>query len=185
MKNNIRYINNTSFSCDPKLPPMVLCLREPPVRFLWCWLFIQFCIFIVLLFLVYFQVTLPCFRYSTLSSQVREGLHQLWALPWLLLIAFAFSSTAGDMVLSRHFLPTGVFLPCAPSPTFLTQPAIIKASLGARSSSLMFSGLHADPRNTDPVHLFVWFTAIHNLHTQKNLFLNSTKYYHELLVVKV
>ena len=64
-------------------------------------------------------------------------------------------------------------------------PAFIKFSLGVGSSSLKFAGLHADPQNTGPAHLFVRFTAIHNLHIQKNSFLNSTKYYHELLVVKV
>ena len=77
------------------------------------------------------------------------------------------------------------FLPFAPSPKFLVQPAFIKASLGARSSSLKFSGLYPDPQNTNPTHLFVWFTAIHNLHIQKNSFLHCTKYYHELFVVKV
>ena len=46
------------------------------------------------------------------------------------------------------------FLPYAPSPTFLTQPAFIKASLGAGSSSLKFAGLHTDPQNTDLAHLF-------------------------------
>ena len=64
-------------------------------------------------------------------------------------------------------------------------PAFIKASLGAGSSSLKFSGLHIDTQNTDPAHLFVWFTVIHNLHTQNNSLLNSTMYYHELLVGKV
>ena len=48
-------------------------------------------------------------------------------------------------------------------PTFLAQPAFIKASLGAGSYSLKFAGLHTDPRNTDLAHLFVWFTVIHNL----------------------
>ena len=62
----------------------------------------------------------------------------------------------------------GIFYPQAfftlrSFPTFLAQPAFIKASLGASSSSLKFAGLHTDPRNTDPVHLFVWFTVIHNL----------------------
>ena len=56
-----------------------------------------------------FQATLPCHRHSTLASQTREGLHQLWALPRLLLIAFSFSSTASATVLSGHFLPTGIF----------------------------------------------------------------------------
>ena len=55
------------------------------------------------------QVTLLCHWHSTLASQTREGLHQLWALPRLLLIAFSFSSTASATVLSGHFLPTGVF----------------------------------------------------------------------------
>ena len=56
-----------------------------------------------------FQATLPCHRHSTLASQTHEGLHQLWALPRLLSIAFSFSSTASATVLSGHFLPTGVF----------------------------------------------------------------------------
>ena len=36
-------------------------------------------------------------------------LHQLCALPWLLLIASSFSSTASATVLSGHFLSTDVF----------------------------------------------------------------------------
>ena len=64
----------------------------------------------------------------------------------------------------------GIFYPQAfftlrSFPTILPQPAFIKASLGADSSSLKFAGLHADLRNTDPAHLFVWFTAIHDLIT--------------------
>ena len=47
-------------------------------------------------------------------------------------------------------------------PTFLSQPAFRKASLGAGSYSLKNAGLHTDPRNTDPAHLFIWFTVIHN-----------------------
>ena len=64
-------------------------------------------------------------------------------------------------------------------------PAFIKVSLGVGSSSLKFARLHADPQNTGQVHLLVWLTAIHNHFIQKNSFLNSTKFYHELLVVKV
>ena len=65
-------------------------------------------------------------------------------------------------------------LPCAPSPTF--EPAFVKASLEAGSSSLKFAGLHTDPWNTDTAHLFVWFTVIHNIHTQDDSVLNSTIY---------
>ena len=57
----------------------------------------------------HFQATLPCHWHSTLASQACEGLHQLWPLPWLLLIAFSFSSTPCTTVLSGHFSPTGVF----------------------------------------------------------------------------
>ena len=54
---------------------------------------------------------------------------------------------------------------------FLAQPAFITASLGASSYSLKFAGLHTDPQNTDPAHLFVWFTVIHNLLYILNLYL--------------
>ena len=67
-----------------------------------------------------FQATFPCHRHSTLASQTGEGLHQLWALPRLLLIAFSFSSTASATVLSGHFLP-------------YTPSAFIKVSLGVGS----------------------------------------------------
>ena len=56
-----------------------------------------------------FQATLPCYRHSILASQACEGHYQLWALPRLLLIAFSCSSTVSAMVLSGHFLPTGIF----------------------------------------------------------------------------
>ena len=88
---------------------MILCLGEPLRRFLLL-LFIHFCSwFCCCCSSFYFQAALPCHQHSTLASQVREGLHQLWALPRLLLIAFAFSSTASPTVLSGCFLATGVF----------------------------------------------------------------------------
>ena len=59
------------------------------------------------------------------------------------------------------FYPQAFFYPCRSFRTFLTQPAFIKASVGASSSSLKFPGLHAGPRNTDPVYQFVWVTTIH------------------------
>ena len=57
-------------------------------------------------------------------------------------------------ILSGHFLPTGVFY-FTLLPDILAQPAFIKASLGPGSYSLKFPGLHTDPQNTDPAHLFV------------------------------
>ena len=64
-------------------------------------------------------------------------------------------------------------------------PVFIKASLGAGSSSLKFAGFHTDPRSTGPALMFVLFTVIHNLRSQNDSFLNSTKQYHKSLVVKV
>ena len=62
-------------------------------------------------------------------------------------------------------------------------PALIKAFPGSKQFFLEVCRTSScRSSNTDLIHLFVWFTAIHN--TQKNSFLNSTKYYHELLVVK-
>ena len=142
------------------------------------------------LFVLHFVVVLHSFTgYFTMPPAIYPGISGLWRPPP------ALSSTLAtfDCLLLFHLLRTlrfwvGIFysqvfcLPYASSTTFL---AFIKAFLGADSSSLKFSGTHADPRNRELAHLFVWFTAIHHDHIQKNLFYNSTKYYHELLVVKV
>ena len=124
-----------------------------------------------------FQATLPCHRHSTLASQTRESLHQLWALPWLLSIAFSFPSTASATVLSGHFLPTGVFyLTLLPDifgtfPTFWHNLLLSRFHWHRAATFLKVAGLHIDPRNTDPAHLFVWFTVIHNLLYILNLYL--------------
>ena len=65
---------------------------------------------------------------------------------------FFHSFTASATVLSGHFLHTGIFYVTLLHRHF---PAFIKTSLGAGSSSLNFAVFHTDPRNTDPVHLFV------------------------------
>ena len=134
----------------------------------------------VMLFL-HFRAIFPCHRHSTLASQTREDLHQFYHGYFKLLLLFRLPRVLRFWV--GNFYPQAFFT-LRSFPTFLTQPAFIKASLGAGSFSLKFAGLHADLRNTDPAHLFVWFTAIHNLDVQKNSFLNRTKYYHELLVIK-
>ena len=99
-----------------------------------------------LFFFIHFQATLPRHRHYTLASQAREGFHQLWALPQLLLIAFSFSSTTSATVLSGHFIPTGVFY-------LMLLPKIFGTSCfyqgfpgrGAGSFSLKFVGPHTDP----------------------------------------
>ena len=189
MKNHIRYkcnINNTSVIIfliggwlNKNFSVGTLLGRS---EFLWCWLlfFIHFLFFILLLFFIHFQATLPCHHHSTLVSQARGGLHRLWALPWLPLL-FHLGRALWFWV--GIFYPQAFFCLALPPRNF---PALIEASpLGVESSSLGFEGLHADPQSTDLAHLFVWFTAIDNFHTQKNSFLNFTKYYHKLLAVKI
>ena len=104
---------------------MVLCLGEPPGRFLLL-LFIHFCSsFCCCCSSFHFQATMPCYAC--------EGLHQLWALPRLLLIAFAFSSTASATVLSGDFFTHRRFLPYTSSPTF---SCIYQGLPGSRQSFL-------------------------------------------------
>ena len=105
---------------------MLLSLGEPPMRFfvlllLLLFIFDLLMFFILLLLFIYFQATLPCHRHSTLASQAREGIHQLWALPRLLLIAFSFSSTVSATNLRGHCLPAGVFYLMLLPSTFFYQ----------------------------------------------------------------
>ena len=166
---------------------MVLCLGEPPRRFLLLLIFISFLIFILLLFFI-------C-RCSSFTLAFRHHLFEdcrqvftpiLYFQPCPLqsdswhfhFQPFRYLLTASATVLSWHFLLTL----CSFTTILLV---FIKAFLGASSSSLKFAGLHTDPWNTDLTRLFVWFTVIHSLNIQNNSVLNSTKYYPELLVVKV
>ena len=99
---------------------MVLCLGEPPGGFcdVGCC-----CCFPHWRFL-HFRATFPCHRHSTLASQAREGLHQLWALPWLLLVALLLPGFSVTVLARALRFWVGVFyrfLPYAPSPTFLAR----------------------------------------------------------------
>ena len=98
---------------------------------------------------------------------------------------FRYLLAAGAIGLSGHYLPIGVFYLTLTLLHWHFNLRLFNVSLGAGSSFLKFAGLHTDPRSTDPTHVFVWFTVIHNLHIQTNSALNSTICYHELLVVKV
>ena len=151
------FVNSTKTPSDSSL------LERTSRRFLWC------CSSFMS---VFFMLVAVHFR-ATFSMPPA-----IWALPLVLFIALLFRLQRALRVWMGAFFTLRSF------PTFLSQPAFTKASLGAGSCSLKFAGLHVDHRNVDPTHLFVWFTAFHNLDTQENLSLNRTKYYHELLVVK-
>ena len=94
----------------------------------------------------YRRIFTPTLYYQPSPSQRDMRHFHFSTIPLYLLAA---SATA----LSGHFVSTnGSYLICSFTDIL---PAFIKASLGAGSSSLKFTGLHTDPRNTDPPHLFV------------------------------
>ena len=80
---------------------------------------------------------------------------------------------ASATALSGHFYPQA-FLTLRSFTDILIY--VYRNSLGAGSSSLKFSGIYTDPRNTATVHLFARFTVIHKLHIQNDSVLNSTIY---------
>ena len=160
-----------------KAPSDSTCLGEPPLRFLRCWLSSLFCCCssFVIFFHSHFlfdiiphpsvdsrQVFTPILYFQPSPSQNDSRHFHFQPFRYLL--------TASATVLSGHFLPTGVFY-LKFLPDILEQPAFIKASLGAVSYFSKFAGLHTDLQNTDPTHLFVWFTVIHNLLCILNLYL--------------
>ena len=102
---------------------MLLCLGEPPVRFLWCWLlfFISFLFFILLLFFIHFYSSFCCCS-SFIAFQCHPSLVRCTFSPvhrrvicdnfiFNLSKIFFHSFTASAKVLNGHFLPTGVFYP--------------------------------------------------------------------------
>ena len=74
---------------------------------------------------------------------------------------FRYLLTASAMVLIGHFLPTGVFyLTLLPEifgtfPTFWHNLLLSRFHWEPAVTFLKVAGLHTDPRNTDPAHLFV------------------------------
>ena len=58
-----------------------------------------------------FRITFPCHRHSILASQVREGLHQLWALPWLLSVALLLPGFSVTVLPRALRFWVGIFYP--------------------------------------------------------------------------
>ena len=104
-----------------KTPSADTVLARTSKRFLWCWLlFLLFSSLEVFMFPCYFFVLLalhpgfsgPWGPPPALSSTLATFGCSTFARP------FRRSFTARATILSGHFLPTGVFLPYAPSPHF-------------------------------------------------------------------
>ena len=128
---------------------MELCLGEPPRRFL---LYLHFLVDVFhFIFDLHFVVI--CQFFSFTFCFLTSSLTLPWTITGVFTLHFILSAQTNATVFSGSFLPIGVFLPYALLPT-LTQPAFIKVSLGAGSSSLNFAGIHTDPQNTDLAHLF-------------------------------
>ena len=72
-----------------KLPAIVLAWENLQEVFVMLVVVVVFC-FLLHWRVLHFPATFPCHRHSTLASQAREGLHQPWVLPWLLLVALLF-----------------------------------------------------------------------------------------------
>ena len=173
---------------------MLLCLGEPPRRFLWCCCSsFHFCIFIsVLIFISFLFFICRCSSFCCCSSftfsfrRHPSPFRGLWPGFYIHFIIspyprvirgtfiFRYFLAASATALSGHFLPTDVF--------YLT--------LLHRQSNLRLSRFPWEPvvlpgslqgfililkTQTQPI-LFVWFTVIHNLHIQNDSVLNSTIY---------
>ena len=146
------------FANSTKTPSDGTLLGRTSRRFLLCWLLffvIHCCPSFIAVFLMLFFI--HCFSTSSLIL--------LWAIAGFLHSFYTFGPAQRRVILdifiltipgpsftdllralrywSGRFLPTGV-LTLRFFPTFLTQPAFMKASLGGGSSSLKFAGLHAD-----------------------------------------
>ena len=118
----------------------------------------------------------------TLARTIARFLHSFCTFPpvhrRVIHDTFIFNHSVISLPRALRFW-AGIFYPQAfftwySFPLFLAQPDFIKASLGAGSYSLKFAGLHTDPQNTDPVHLFVWLTVIHNPLYILNLYLHMS-----------
>ena len=172
---------------------MVLYLGEPIGRCLLL-LFIHFSFFILLSFLFFillllFFISFPGYFPMSLTP------HPSFSGPWRPPVALSSTQATFDCLCffiycKRYGFEWGFFFPQA----FIT----LRSFTDIFDSTYVYQGLpgnrqfflevcrasHWHPQNTDLAHLFVWFAVIHNLHIQKNSHLNSTKYYHGLLVVK-
>ena len=144
---------------------MVLCLGDSPMRFL-CYFWgissfvdVLYFVFVVLHSFPGYFIMSPALQPWILrpvkTSTSLELYPDYFWLPFLFHLLLALRFRVGI------FYPQIFFTLCS-FQTFLAQPAFIKASLGAGSYSLKFAGFHTDPGNSDPAHLFVWFTVIHN-----------------------
>ena len=138
-----------------------------------------------------FFILLLCFISFPGCFAMSAALHPSFSGPWRPPLALSSTPTIFDCLCfliyrKRYdfewgfFYPQTCFLPYAPS--IFDSTCVYEGLPGSRQFFLEVC--MASYWSSKQTHLFVWFTAIHNLHIQKNLFLNSTIHYHEFFVVK-
>ena len=146
--------------------------------------FISFLIFILLLFFISFP------GYFTMSPALHPSFSDAWRLPPALsstlttfdfLFFFIYRECYGFQL---AFLTHRHFLPYAPFWHFWHNLLLSRPPWEPAVLLWSFAGLHTDPWNTDLVHLFVWFTVIHNPLYILNLYLYMSILQKVLLVVK-
>ena len=147
-------------------------------RFLWCWS--SFCCCCCCCYSSFVDLFHSHFLFNIIPHpfvdyrQVFKTHFELSAQPRVIRDTFIFQPfryllTLSATVLSGHFLPTDVFYLMLLPDIFGTFPTLWHNLLLSRfhwepaANFLKVAGLHNDSPNTDPAHLFVWFTVIHNL----------------------
>ena len=181
---------------------MVLCLGEPLRRFLRCWLLFLILISFLYLHFIFDLHFVVVHHLSFFFIHIFFSTSSL-TLPWtiarFLHPFYNFSPAHRRVVCSTFvfnnsiiFLPralrfwVGIFLHTGVFYLMLLHRNFTCICQGVPGSRQFFLEVcRASYWSWEPAHLFVWFTVTHNLHIQNNSFLNSTIYYHELLVVKV
>lgn len=147
--------------------------------------------------IVFFQGTFPSHRHPTLASQVRDGLHQLWGLLWLLSVAFFYQFFLFLVLLllyrecyrcKKKCFTIRCFLPYTTSPHLihtLTQPVFVKIFLWDDSSSVKFAGLPVVLQKARAICLSVCLnhTVFHKHLVSQELYLNLKKYDDKLLLM--
>ena len=148
-------------------------------RFLWCCSFLMLHIFIYLHLSMFF-ILLVLYLYFI----SRLLCHVTGTPPWLLRPMKVFTSFElypdyfwlpilfhlprvlrfwVDIFTHRCFLPYTSSWHFSTFPTFWHNLLLSRFHWGPAATFLKVAGLHNGPRNTDPAHLFVWFTVIHNI----------------------
>ena len=156
---------------------MLICLGEPPVRFLCCCCSFLMCIFICwcssfcccssFIFRLLYNVTrTPPWLLRPVKASSSSELY-----PRLLLIAFSFSSSTSATASSGHFLHIGVFY-LTLLPDIFGTTCFYQGFPGSQQLFLEICRASCwSSKNTDQGHLFVWFTLIHNPLQILNLYL--------------